>query len=50
MKNWEIVADELSATGWSWAIAAPLPDMAGAESLMPIAETVAATLSILTNC
>jgi len=32
MKYWEIVADEPSATGWSsWAIAAPLPDMAALD-------------------
>jgi len=23
MKYWEIIADKLSAAGWSWAIAAP---------------------------
>jgi hypothetical protein len=26
MKYWEIIADKLSAAGWSWAIAVPLPE------------------------
>ena len=34
MKYWEIVADKLSAAGWSWAIAAPLRRMAGVGSLI----------------
>ena len=35
MKYLEIIADKLSAAGWSWAIAAPLPEMAGAGLLTP---------------
>jgi hypothetical protein len=49
MQYWEIVADKLSAAGWSRAIAVPLQKMAGAGSLMPIAK-VATTLCILMNC
>jgi hypothetical protein len=48
MKCWEIIADKLSAAGWSWAIAALVPDMADVGLLTPI-EKVAATLSILMN-
>ena len=41
---WEIIVDKLSAAGWSRGVIAVLsPAMAGAGSLMPIAETVAAT-------
>jgi hypothetical protein len=35
MKYWEIIADKLSAGGWSWVIAEPLSDMAGAGALTP---------------
>ena len=48
-KYWEIVADKLSAAGWSWTIAAPLPEMAGAGLLMPTKETANTTSSNLTS-
>ena len=44
MKYWEIIPDKLRAAGWSWAIAAPLPETAGDGSVTPIAK-VAATSS-----
>ena len=44
MKYWEIIADKLSAAGWSWGIAAPLPAVGGVGSLTPIAK-VDATLA-----
>jgi hypothetical protein len=40
MKYWEIMADNLSKAGWSWAIAAPLPEMAGVGLLTPVPERV----------
>ena len=49
MKYWEIVADKLHASAWSWGIAAPLPEMAGAGSWTPVAEVVA-TSCTLTSC
>jgi hypothetical protein len=45
-----LVADKLSAAGWSWGIAAPLPEIAGAGSLTLIATMVAATSFILMSC
>jgi len=49
MKYWEIIADKLSAAGWTWSYCTAATEMAGAGSLTRIAK-VAVTLSILTNC
>src|SRR5213595_3121060 len=49
MQYWEIVADKLSAAGWSWGYCGALTRQADAGSLTPIAK-VAATLSALMNC
>ena len=49
MKYWEIVADKLSAAGWSWGYCSAVTRNAGVGSLTPHREG-AATLSILTSC
>jgi len=50
VKYWEIVADKLTAAGWTWGYAARSRATAGAGPLTPIGETVGVTLSILTSC
>jgi len=49
VKYWEIVADKLSAAGWSWGYCSPVTGDGGAGSLVPIAK-LADTSFNLTNC
>jgi hypothetical protein len=50
MKYWEIIADKLSASGWSWGCVSGV-DLAGERSSLPtrIAATVNASLSVRTK-
>jgi len=50
MKYWEIIPDKLRAAGWSWAIAAPLPETTVDGSLTPIGTMIGVTLSNPMNC
>jgi hypothetical protein len=49
MKYWEIVADKLSAAGWSWGYCSAVTRNGWRWIVTPIAK-VAATLCILSNC
>jgi len=49
MKYWEIIADKLSAAGWTWAIVALLRSRAGARWLTRTGARVAALSWNLTS-
>jgi hypothetical protein len=50
LKYWEIAADKLRASGWSWCYCSAVTEDGWRWSLTLIAKAVAATLSTLTNC
>jgi hypothetical protein len=35
MQYWEVIADKLSAAGWSWGYCSAVTEMAGVGSWMP---------------
>src|SRR5438874_5363730 len=50
MKYWELVADKLSAAGWSWGYCSAVTKRGWRGGLLTLIAKVADTLCILTNC
>jgi len=49
MKYWEIIANKIAASGWTWGYSSTMTPRGGVISLTPAAETDEGLLSDLTS-